>query len=673
MNWTTIAESKLIVDIGWTLVHSAWQIALVAFALAMVLRTMVSKSASVKYVVSVSSLLLAVILPVLTFIQISNNGGNGIFSIDRTANINRETEAINTRLGEKTPVSDGAVVHVSESANEIGFAGLWNLGEYLRKQIPVFLPFAVGLWFCGVAIFTLRLIGGFIQLQKFKTNGVQTPDLEWQGRYSALCGKLVIRPAVKLLQSDLITTPIAIGWLKPMIIVPASAFLQINPNELETIIAHELIHIRRYDPLVNILQNVIEVLFFYHPAMWLISAQIRRERELAADASVMEIFSDSHVVYARALANLEEVRHMANRKQPRLAAAANGGNLMLRIERILQKNTEMKRANSAWTAGLALMLISALLTVVFSFSSSSFVNAQRQAGNRKIAIGFVALPPNDRSANPPKDSDSTARLMIAKLTQYKIPAIGFVNGASISDGAKSFPVRANIVRLWRDAGLEIGIGTFKHLSFYNTSYDDYVGAVEKNEAVTRKILAEKNLTLRYFSYPYLNTGKSVEERDRFEKWLVERGLRSVKYTIDNQEWMYSYAYDMARNDNDMGSMNTIRVEFIKYMEKMFDHYEAYSSKMFGHDIAQTMVLTPSRLVVDSADDLFSMIEKRGYSFISMDEALLDEAYKTPENMIGDFGNSWFERWTHSQGKPLLNEPNVDTDVWNIWKSRGTKK
>jgi len=95
--------------------------------------------------------------------------------------------------------------------------------------------------------------------------------------------------------------------------------------------------------------------------------------------------------------------------------------------------------------------------------------------------------------------------------------------------------------------------------------------------------------------------------------------------------------------------------------------------MFGRDIAQTMVLTPSRLVVDSADDLFGMIEKRGYGFVSMDQAQADEAYKTPENMIGDFGNSWFERWTHSQGKALLNEPNVDADVWNLWKSRGTKK
>src|SRR5207253_8814979 len=103
----------------------------------------------------------------------------------------------------------------------------------------------------------------------------------------------------------------AIGFFKPLIIVPASVFLQISPQELETIIAHELIHMRRYDPLVNMIQSAIEVLFFYHPGIWWISAQIRREREFAADAAVMEFLDGSRVVYATALANLEEIRHLA--------------------------------------------------------------------------------------------------------------------------------------------------------------------------------------------------------------------------------------------------------------------------------------------------------------------------------------------------------------------------
>ena len=83
----------------------------------------------------------------------------------------------------------------------------------------------------------------------------------------------------------------------------------------------------------------------------------------------------------------------------------------------------------------------------------------------------------------------------------------------------------------------------------------------------------------------------------------------------------------------------------------------------------SMVLTPSRLVADSADDLFGMLQKRGYKFVPIDEAQADEAYKTPETMIGEFGNSWFERWTVSQGRKLRDEPKVDAAVDAIWKER----
>ena len=130
--------------------------------------------------------------------------------------------------------------------------------------------------------------------------------------------------------------------------------------------------------------------------------------------------------------------------------------------------------------------------------------------------------------------------------------------------------------------------------------------------------------------------------------------------------MYSYAYDIARNDNDIGTMTEVRVAFINYMSKMFDHYEGYSQDLFGRDINQTMVLTPSRLVADSFDDLFGMIQKRGYKFVTMEEAQADEAYKTRENFVGNSGISWFERWSLEGSKPLRAEPKVSEEVQKIW-------
>ncbi|HTK38835.1 MAG TPA: M56 family metallopeptidase [Pyrinomonadaceae bacterium] len=673
MIWNSLAEKTLVEQLGWTLLHSLWQIALAALVLYAFLQLMRSTSANVRYVVAATFLAISVVLPVVTFLQISER-----IDITQTGRPYQQADGDfqtdDVREG-RIQVSQTATAnqreHVQATVNVS--ASLQVLRSFLESQLPAGFPFVVAFWLVGVALFSFRMVGGVWKLRQFKTSGQSVINTEWQKRFSILCEKLRVNRAVRFAESNLIGTPMAFGVFKPLIIVPSAIFLQMDPRQLESIIAHELIHIRRYDPLVNIIQNVVEVLFFYHPCVWWMSKQIRREREFAADAAVTSAIVGCDVVYATALANLEEIRLSANKAVPSVATAANGGNLMQRIQKILHKKTEITRASSAWPAGLAISLISAVLLGLFSFTPASFVNAQKKANDRKLAIGFVSIPPLARPEGNVMDSDATTRLMIAKLVQYKVPAVGFVTGSMISDGDKFYPVRANMVRMWRDAGLEIGVGNFKHVWFYNTPYDDYVAGVEKNEMVVKKILAEKNLPLKYFSYPYLNTGKSVEERDRFESWLNAQGLHSVKYTIDNQEWMYSYAYDMARNDNDVSTMTEVRVAFIKYMNKMFDHYEAYSHEMFGRDIPQTMVLTTSRLVADSADDLFGMIQKRGYNFVSMDEAQTDDAYKTAENVIGNFGNSWFERWTATQGRKLRDEPIVDDAVIAIWKDKHPKK
>jgi len=407
--------------------------------------------------------------------------------------------------------------------------------------------------------------------------------------------------------------------------------------------------------------------------VWWISAQVRREREFACDDAVTETPGNPHIVYASALADLEEIRRLTKEKTPSLIMAASGGKLMQRINRILQKNTERQNPKQTlWSASLAFLLISAVMLSVFWTDSGFDVNAQSKTRNKKMAIGFVSIPSNFRD-KADKSYNETARILIEKLTAHKIPAIGFVNGSTISDGEKTFSNRANGVRMWRDAGLEVGIGNFKHIWFYDTPYEEYVASVEKTERVTRQILAEKNLPLAFFSYPYLNTGKTAEDKIRFENWLTTQGLRSVKYTFDNQEWMYSFAYDEAREKNDLETAQRVKTEFLDYMTKMLEHYEAYSQEMFKRDIAQTLVLTPSRLVADTADELFGLFEERGYKFVSMDEAQADAAYQTEEKFVASkSGISWFERWQMAQNKKLRDEPRVSKSVADAWDNRKDK-
>ncbi len=666
-------NSNVVETLGWTLVHSVWQIAFVSLILFLLRRGLRGFSANVRYCAACLALVFAVVLPFATFFNLWANSAADFAPRDVASFVanGEQADQNNKPLNNFSALKNAKTAPATTSGGEI--FSISRILIFLKRNLPAVLPFAVGFWLFGAAFFALRLAGGFWQIRQFRVEGISVPKDEWQTKFFALYERLRIRQTVEFLQSSLIETPMVVGFFKPLILVPASAFLQIKPEELETIIAHELIHIRRYDCLVNLAQNVVEVLFFYHPCAWWISVAIRAEREFAADAAVIEFFGASPIIYANALANLEEARLAARLTAPPVLVAANGGNLMQRIQKILQKNTEISRANSLWSAGLALVLISAVMLSVFSFNKASFVNAQTKAATKKIAVGFVSIPPVDRMENPPQDAEATMRLLIEKLKANRVPAIGFVQGSMISDGENLFPVRAEIVRLWRDAGFEIGIGGFKHIWFYNTPINEYIANAEKNEAVTKKILAEKNLSLRYFSYPFLNTGKTLKEKDEFESWLNNRGLQSVKYTFDNSEWMYSFAYDIARKDNDVNTMNEVRAAYLEYMEKMTAHYEAYSAEMFGRDINQTLVLTSSRLVADTADEFFGMLAKRDYQFVSMDEAQADEAYQTKEAQIEtQSGISWFERWQTAKGKRLLDEPKVSQYVQKVWDDKKLK-
>ncbi|MFT3744057.1 MAG: polysaccharide deacetylase family protein [Pyrinomonadaceae bacterium] len=264
------------------------------------------------------------------------------------------------------------------------------------------------------------------------------------------------------------------------------------------------------------------------------------------------------------------------------------------------------------------------------------------------------------------------RLLIDALKRHKVPATGFLQGGMVSDGEKFFPVRKEIARMWIDAGFEVGLGGFKHLKLYDTPVNEYIANIEKNETIAKQLIGDMGLPPRYFSYPYLNTGKTAADRETVEKWLASRGYTPVKYTIDNQEWMYSYAYDMAREDNDVNTMKEVRSAYLAYISKMFDLYESYSQEMFGRDIPQTMVLTSSRLVTDTADDFFAMLDKRSYSYVSVDKAQSDEAYKTTEDFTGNAGISWFERWAMAKKLPLKQEPEVDANVARTWETRSKK-
>jgi hypothetical protein len=188
-----------------------------------------------------------------------------------------------------------------------------------------------------------------------------------------LCRRLQIRRAVSFLESTAVSVPTVVGWLRPVVLVPASTLTGLSHRQLEAILAHELAHVRRHDYLVNLLQTVVETFLFYHPAVWWISSQIRRERENCCDDLAVAVCGD-RLSYARALVGLEELRTAT----PRLALAASGGSLTDRVRRLV--GVPGRPSRRPWAAGLlALALLPAGAAVQLACTGKTAADAPASA------------------------------------------------------------------------------------------------------------------------------------------------------------------------------------------------------------------------------------------------------------------------------------------------------
>jgi GWxTD domain-containing protein len=210
----------------------------------------------------------------------------------------------------------------------------------------------VPLWMAGVGIFYLRSMGGWIAARRLQSAGARPAPAEWQERFTVLCQRACVNRAVRLIESCVAEVPLVIGYLKPVVLLPAGLASGLRPEQVEALLLHELAHIRRHDYLVNLLQNVVEGLLFYHPAVWWVSHVIRTEREHCCDDAVVELRGDARG-YAAALAALEAMR------APQPVLAASGGSLVKRVRRLVKQPDGPQGSPVAPIAALLLMAAAA--------------------------------------------------------------------------------------------------------------------------------------------------------------------------------------------------------------------------------------------------------------------------------------------------------------------------
>lgn len=336
MNMVTIFSENVMHALGWSLIHSLWQGAIIALILAVLLLFFRKSSSSFRYRLSVGSLFLAFVLFFGTFIFFySNSSANEVEAL-----VVDNEEIIEIIIETTNPTA-------TENAN---FLAVY--ADYFNTH----LPFIVTLWLMGMVVFTLRFLGGLAFTQRLKYSQNSPMAFEWEEVMNEIKTRLNITQNIQLVESKLVNVPMVIGYLKPMVLLPFGVVNYLSISEVEAVLAHELAHIKRYDYLVNIIQSIIETLLFFHPAIWWISGEIRRERENCCDDLALEIVDN--LTYAKALASLEQFRlNSIYQRKPQfsMAAITNKNQLLNRVQRIL--NQPQKNQNNFRGFFAALILV----------------------------------------------------------------------------------------------------------------------------------------------------------------------------------------------------------------------------------------------------------------------------------------------------------------------------
>ena len=347
-----ILTGSWIHTLGWVLVHFLWQGLAVAVLIGMILHFLRNRTAQTRYLAACAALGLLVMAPVVTSGLISTptpEPEQVSYSAGPETEFESARSAVDPILtsGESTvaPVEmQIADAHAAEPSQ-----GNWK--QHALTSLETVLPWIVIGWIVGVLVLSLWRFAGWLRLQTIKKQLTKPIHKFWQQRVKLLADRMRITRTISLLESALIQVPSVIGWLRPVILVPSAALTGTTPQQLEAFLLHELAHIRRYDYLVNLLQTMVEILGFYHPATWWISRRIRIERENCCDDLAADMLGDK-VMYARALIQMEHLRS----RPANLAVAADGGSLWQRITRLVGIKSDAPH-RSGWLIGVVIGLL----------------------------------------------------------------------------------------------------------------------------------------------------------------------------------------------------------------------------------------------------------------------------------------------------------------------------
>jgi len=328
------------------------------------------------------------------------------------------------------------------------------------------------------------------------------------------------------------------------------------------------------------------------------------------------------------------------------------------------------------TRGLELFFAGALLCAAVAWGAhgkrsvveargSGAQDAARPGTQHSLAITVDdlcgALLGNDFAYGDLKELQKINRGIPAALKAHHAWAIGFVNERKLQvQGERD--ARAELLQMWLEAGLTLGNHNYAHDDFSTTPLQKYEDDAIRGEVVTGALLNAMGQSEKYFRHPYLNTGMTMEVKTAFDGFLKERGYTIAPVTVEDADYVFNDALGYALEKKDKKMAARAKKEYLEYVDTVFDHAEKESGEMFGRQIAQVLLIHDNVLNTECLDALLEKLEKRGYKFVSLDAAMSDPAYATPDIYVGT-GILWMDRWKLALGMKLDLSKGPEPPAW----------
>lgn len=302
------------------------------------------------------------------------------------------------------------------------------------------------------------------------------------------------------------------------------------------------------------------------------------------------------------------------------------------------------------------------MRVLSALFAAVMLLAAPQASGRQIAITIDDVPRGgDGGGRTFEDVRALTEHLLAPFRDRRIPVTGFVNtGQRVDLGPEEL---RKILDIWLDHGADLGNHSHSHLNINRVPFEQYTADILEGEPLLREALAARGKTLRFYRHPFLFTGPTPGIKGALESFLAREGYVAAPVTIDNADYQYAALYTDARY------RDRVRREYVPYMESVTAFFEERSIEVAGREFPQILLLHANELNADLLPELLDMFTERGYTFVTLEQALADEAYRLPDDYAGRGGFSWIHRWSRTKGMPPKGEPDPPSWVQEAWAAR----